>query len=504
MCGIFGFVSGVDTLNEDQRRKFTVAGGAGVDNRGGHASGYVSVDQKTNTIRYCKKLGRWMRAKQRFLTTAADGNILMGHARFATCGSKEEVQHAHPFAVKRNGQIKLWGAHNGIIHGAFESAKKRGRDIGVDSQEIFELIVDKDHEAIQKLSGYGVVTWIEAAHHDYVNLVKLSSGGDIVVYTLKEGGVVWASTSYILDEALKLSGLHCDQEYKSLEVGKVYQIRADGLYETNVDGIKLDSLHSQRSTYHGQNYWSNINKDSEYPRSSASSYYADTRDHETFCRCASCLSKKSTAPTNAHTNHHRYVPLWQGEVTRQNGDKEWYVKDKLHRTDGPARICANGQQEWWINGEKHRDGAPAIIKANGDKEWYQHDKLHRLDGPALEFASGDFGWYRENKFHREDGPALKYANASGITVPWEGYYLDNKFFHNKEEFEKGLVVWKAEQAALEKVKQSNPEEVSKAKDHAFLRELKAFWLKFDDQKEKGDDAWGKNSSDPVALRNVQA
>jgi len=32
-----------------------------------------------------------------------------------------------------------------------------------------------------------------------------------------------------------------------------------------------------------------------------------------------------------------------------NGDKVWWVNDKIHRLDGPAIVYSNGYNEWWIN-----------------------------------------------------------------------------------------------------------------------------------------------------------
>ena len=35
-----------------------------------------------------------------------------------------------------------------------------------------------------------------------------------------------------------------------------------------------------------------------------------------------------------------------------NGDKYWYLNDKLHREDGPALEFASGNKSWYLNGEK--------------------------------------------------------------------------------------------------------------------------------------------------------
>ena len=35
-----------------------------------------------------------------------------------------------------------------------------------------------------------------------------------------------------------------------------------------------------------------------------------------------------------------------------NGDKYWYLNDKLHREDGPAMEWANGSKSWFLNDEE--------------------------------------------------------------------------------------------------------------------------------------------------------
>jgi hypothetical protein len=74
------------------------------------------------------------------------------------------------------------------------------------------------------------------------------------------------------------------------------------------------------------------------------------------------------------------------------GDK-FYFKDKamtiFHRTDGPA-----------------------VEYADGDKLWYVDNKLHRLDGPAYEYADGIKAWY-------VDGKLLTEREFIALTAPLE-------------------------------------------------------------------------------------
>ena len=86
-----------------------------------------------------------------------------------------------------------------------------------------------------------------------------------------------------------------------------------------------------------------------------------------------------------------------GLEINKNGDKHWYLNDKLHREDGPAIEYDNGDKRWYLNGKCHREDGPACEYHDGDKHWYLNGKYHREDGPAIEMANGNKYWYLNNK-----------------------------------------------------------------------------------------------------------
>ena len=77
----------------------------------------------------------------------------------------------------------------------------------------------------------------------------------------------------------------------------------------------------------------------------------------------------------------------------ENGNRQWYQNDKLHRVDGPAIEWANGYHSWYQNGQRHRTDGPAIEGADGDREWWQNGQRHRIDGPAVEYVNGNRQWW---------------------------------------------------------------------------------------------------------------
>lgn len=71
-----------------------------------------------------------------------------------------------------------------------------------------------------------------------------------------------------------------------------------------------------------------------------------------------------------------YIPdNYTGIIEWENGSKNWYKEDKLHREDGPAIERINGDKYWYIKGKLHRTDGPAIVGINGYKEWFVNGDL---------------------------------------------------------------------------------------------------------------------------------
>lgn len=83
----------------------------------------------------------------------------------------------------------------------------------------------------------------------------------------------------------------------------------------------------------------------------------------------------------------------------------------------------------WMDGKYHKENGPAVELRNGDKFWYVEDKLHRnpKEGPAMEYADGEKQWHVEGKLHREDGPAIEYVNGD------KEWYLKGQRHRNPNE-----------------------------------------------------------------------
>jgi len=72
--------------------------------------------------------------------------------------------------------------------------------------------------------------------------------------------------------------------------------------------------------------------------------------------------------------------------------EEWYMDDRYHRVDGPARIeDDNGIniEQWYMDGQPHRvDGPARTMWYHGIKtseEWYISGQYHRIDHPTVAY-----------------------------------------------------------------------------------------------------------------------
>ena len=110
-----------------------------------------------------------------------------------------------------------------------------------------------------------------------------------------------------------------------------------------------------------------------------------------------------------------------------NGDRYWFINNKLHREDGPAVEFSDGTKRWYLSGKCHRENGSAVEFYNGTKYWYLNGKFHREDGPAIEDANGDKYWYlngeelSEEEFNKRMGKHVVQIDGKEIILSSESY-----------------------------------------------------------------------------------
>jgi hypothetical protein len=125
--------------------------------------------------------------------------------------------------------------------------------------------------------------------------------------------------------------------------------------------------------------------------------------------------------------------------------KNWYLNGKLltedqfrariktrpkRKSNGPLivseekptlKISALGNKEWRLRNVLHREDGPAIEQLDGTKSWWRHGKLHREDGPALECTQGFHEWYINGQQLSEEEFNLT-LNPCKKEVPQVGFF----------------------------------------------------------------------------------
>lgn len=237
MCGISGFHSVKDS---EARFKLVSALGREIDQRGYAMAGFVASTEEDDLI-FSRKQGSWKAASDEFLMSAAHGDMCMMHSRAPGFGAP--VTDAHPFPIVRDDEVVLWGAHNGNFNEAWTCAKEHNRPCTVDSQELFELIADKDWDLLNSYNGWGIAEWVTADNIREVKLSRLSQYSDLVAVSLNEGGTVWASTWQILKDGLRAANLTVKDQYIINDVGRVYVVNEKGLFPTENNRVRFGQHH---------------------------------------------------------------------------------------------------------------------------------------------------------------------------------------------------------------------------------------------------------------------
>jgi len=161
MCGIFG---GIGKYNKATIRFLAYLN----ESRGSHAFGFMTdtciVKDGISVKEYLKK--------DSSVFKIIDGSpYIAGHTRHATCGDKDNAEHAHPF---NKGHIT--GVHNGMISNTEELKDTLKAKFVVDSEYIFESLNQESDivSALKILCGGWCLFWKDDRTPEHVYLARHS------------------------------------------------------------------------------------------------------------------------------------------------------------------------------------------------------------------------------------------------------------------------------------------------------------------------------------------
>lgn len=128
-----------------------------------------------------------------------------------------------------------------------------------------------------------------------------------------------------------------------------------------------------------------------------------------YCLIIDCMKKR----WYKHRFGHR-ANVFKPAIEYKNGDVEFLYRGigyKVNRTEDYIETIYAGQRH-------SIRSYPAVIYDNGTKEWYHYDCLHRVNFPAVEYSNGDYEFWDDGKRY-------------GITS-----YCGKQYLFNKGEFVK--------------------------------------------------------------------
>lgn len=169
--------------------------------QGPHAYGWMAWHGGPN-VNVFKAAGRCDTKKAlATMDIRPDAKWFVGHTRWATHGSPENLLNNHPI---RHGNIV--GVHNGVIRNYRDILAETGRwdeDTQVDSESIFAAINKWGRKpGLNRIQGDMVSVWVDLRKQDTLFIAK-SHGRPLVLARTKTGALLWASE----ERALEATGI---------------------------------------------------------------------------------------------------------------------------------------------------------------------------------------------------------------------------------------------------------------------------------------------------------
>lgn len=228
MCGIYGYIGTPSTKVLELFQNLGIAS----ETRGTHATGYYGINGHVVSAKAPLKATDFFQTHQFQKLNENIPNILIGHNRFATHGSPKENKNNHPFVSSRFGFV-----HNGVVGQVKVDVETKSE---CDSEKVFRYFIKKytaHHKRVRAIqetlkvfdSGSVACAMVDSVARclylfrnvgNPINFAKIDSLGILV----------FASTTEILKEGLKDSGITEDIKFWSIKKGGVIKVTENTEY----------------------------------------------------------------------------------------------------------------------------------------------------------------------------------------------------------------------------------------------------------------------------------
>jgi hypothetical protein len=268
MCGVYGWQFS-KTPKLSQRAALASILGLYNDSRGGHSYGWLAGAKVTRGLGDIAPVA----------LSLCDHTTVMAHTRFGTHGEKN-VANAHPFEmVSADKKTRLVGAHNGVIQDHTGLNKKHRRDFAVDSQHIFQHLLDG--LPLKDIEGYGTIEYVKNGDSRRVYLCRLTDSGALAV-AKTDYGTVWSSDTSHLSNALTAAGI----DFKLMEVkaGRLHYVEHGVMYITDAKMALSEPRWPKTIGFKSSGNWRNWGDASDFEVESKydDKVYGEGRDHSDY------------------------------------------------------------------------------------------------------------------------------------------------------------------------------------------------------------------------------
>ena len=244
MCGIIGIVSKSNCINE------LISGLFKLEYRGYDSSGIATLNN--NKINFRKTKGKLINLKKLVKEKPINGNIGIGHTRWATHG-KPSNQNAHPF-IKKNCAV----VHNGIVENFSEIKKTLANQntnyqSSTDTEVVAELmnyLIEKNTSPIQAMKEISIR--IEG-NYALVFLLKNSNS----LYVSRKGNPI------VIGESELLNCVASDTLALTNKIKNIIYLEEGDIAEISINNVKiLNKTHDikKRKAYQHTSLKSHTNK----------------------------------------------------------------------------------------------------------------------------------------------------------------------------------------------------------------------------------------------------
>lgn len=222
MCGIASVIINKKDNHKTGKRVFKTLM-IGNEARGKDSTGVLTINRSNKTFSLFKSTVKSSEFMNRKKFKQVEGDVYIGHTRFATKGAVTE-RNAHPLV-----KDKIILVHNGMISNDDELAKSNNnQQFQVDSEVLLPIVQEEAWDKLQKLQGTAnFIAWNKETNILYIE----RHDNPLYWYVNEDEGII----------ALSSRGNELELIQTFLDGGELKEVDNDTLFKVNLDTLEMES-----------------------------------------------------------------------------------------------------------------------------------------------------------------------------------------------------------------------------------------------------------------------